>query len=356
MKTPAATRRGKSISYSFLNILTGSDLSRRRLALMNARAARPGPVVWLTGCVHGDEVGGMVVIQEVFKRLRKIPLQSGQLYAFPLMNPLGFELSSRHVAVSGEDLNRCFPGNPHGSLAQRIAHTIFTEIIARQPALVLDLHNDWRSSIPYAVLDPPPGPATRHAHTQAKALARRTGLLLIQESPHSQDALFSPMTLSGSLLNRGVPALTLELGEAYVVNERNVILGVRAVWNVLADLNMVAPAPEPFEYPLPPESRRRFLTYADPLVSSTSGIIRFLVKPGDIVAPACPVARIYNAFGKLLETLTARHPGIVLGHCDSSVAYPGVPVVAFGLIDDRPPHAGTPHKPARGTPKREPPA
>ncbi len=41
------------IKYSFLKILTGSDLSRRRLPLMIVVSPKPGPVLWLTACVHG---------------------------------------------------------------------------------------------------------------------------------------------------------------------------------------------------------------------------------------------------------------------------------------------------------------
>ncbi len=329
---PLPARQRPTVRYSFIKILTGSDLSRRRLAVMRTRASQPGPTVWLTACGHGDEVGGIVVIQEIFKQLRRSRLLRGEVNAFPLMNPLGFEMSSRHVAFSGEDLNRAFPGNPSGSLAQRIAHRIFEEITQARPALVLDLHNDWRSSIPYAVLDPPPGAAHRETFAQAKAFARITGLLLIAESPKSPDALLSPRTLSGSLLLHGVPALTLELGEAYVVNEVNVRHGVRAIWNNLAALEMVPPDPEPFAYPLPRECRGRFLPYSDQIISSTSGIIRFMVRPGDVISAGYPVARTYNAFGKLLETISAPAAGIVLGHSDTSVAFPGVPIVAAGLI------------------------
>ena len=42
--------------YSFKKIMTGSDLSRRRLPVMCATSGNPGPVVWLTACSHGDEV------------------------------------------------------------------------------------------------------------------------------------------------------------------------------------------------------------------------------------------------------------------------------------------------------------
>jgi predicted deacylase len=198
--------------------------------------------------------------------------------------------------------------------------------------LVLDLHNDWRSSIPYTVLDPPPGPAHREAYYRARRYARQTGFLLVEESSKSPEAQFSPKTLSGSLLLRDVSALTLELGEAYVVNEANVAQGVRAVWNVLGELDMVAPSETPPEPDLPRECRRRFLTYSDGALSSTSGVIRFLVKPGEIVSANQPVAKVYNAFGKLLETVAASQRAIVLGHSDSSVAFPGVPVVALGLL------------------------
>jgi predicted deacylase len=320
-----------AVKYSFLKILTGSDLSRRRLARMQATGRRPGPTVWLTACGHGDEVGGVVVVQEVFKRLRKQPLLRGELHAFPLMNPLGFEVSSRQVAFSGEDLNRCFPGHPQGSLAQRIANVIFMEIARTKPALVLDLHNDWRHSVPYTLIDPPPGPAHQETYARAQAFAPQTGFLLVAESLASADGVASPKTLSGSLIRQGIASLTVELGEAYVVNERNVEFGVRAVWNCLAGLAMVETDAEPFRYPAPERFRERFLTYYGDLVSSTSGIIRFRIKAGDVIAARQPVARIYNAFGKLLETLSVPHSGIVLGHSDSSVAYPGVPVAAFGL-------------------------
>jgi hypothetical protein len=315
-----------------LKILTGSDLSRRRLAVMKAVAKEPGPVVWLTACAHGDEVGGVVVIQEVFRRLRRKTLLRGEVRAFPLLNPLGFEIGSRQITMGGEDLNRSFPGNEKGSLAQRIAALIFDQIVARQPALVLDLHNDWRKSIPYVVVDPPPGPAHREAYSQARKFARLTGFPIVEESKRSPEAQFSHKTLSGSLLLQNIPALTVELGEAHVVNEANVNFGVQSIWNVLAQLEMVERPPAPFEFAVPPECRRRFLTYSDGALSSTSGIIRFAVEPRDVVEAGQPVAKIYNAFGKLLETVVATHKGLVLGLADSAVAYPGVPVVALGLL------------------------
>jgi hypothetical protein len=299
---------------------------------MTATAVDVGPTVWLTACAHGDEVGGIVVIQEVFRRLKRSPLLCGELRAFPLMNPMGFEVGSRHIAMDGEDLNRSFPGNERGSLAQRIAATIFQEIIQTQPTLVLDLHNDWRNSIPYTVLDPQRKAVHRDAYARTRQFARRTGFVLVAESSKSADSPVSSKSLSGSLLLRDVPALTLELGEAYVVNETNVDYGVRAIWNLLSGLGMAAAQEKPFEYESPRECRRRILAYSDGALSSSSGIVRFLVSPGDVIVAGQPVAKIFNAFGKLLETVVSAHRAVVLGHSDSSVAFPGKPVVALGLL------------------------
>ena len=53
---------------------------------------------------------------------------------------------------------------------------------------------------------------------------------------------------------------------------------------------------------------------------------------GDVIVAGQPVAKIFNAFGKLLETVVSAHRAVVLGHSDSSVAFPGKPVVALGLL------------------------
>ncbi|MFH1267710.1 MAG: M14 family metallopeptidase, partial [Planctomycetota bacterium] len=286
----------------------------------------PGPVVWLTACGHGDEVCGIVIIQEVFRKIRR-ELLRGAVHAFPLMNPIGFETASRNITMSREDLNRSFPGEATGSLGMRIAHRIFSTIMETSPDLVLDLHNDWTKSIPYALIDRDPGKPYRAAYEKTMACAQRTGFASIVD----KDELTS--TLSHNLLLSGVPALTLELGEPFVINEVNVEFGLGAIWNVLARLEMTAPRGEPFLYPVPLAYQEgQLLRYSDKPFSSTSGIVRFLAKPGEAVKKGQPFARIVNAFGKHQETARALDDAIVLGHSDCSAVFPGMPIMAFGVI------------------------
>jgi predicted deacylase len=311
-------------SYSFLKILTGSDLSRRRLPLMSIKGRREGPVVWLTACVHGDEVGGIVIIQELFRKL-STQLRIGSVYAFPLMNPIGFETVSRQITLSKEDLNRSFPGDKNGSLAERIAERILTTITATQPLLALDLHNDWIRSIPYALIDRRAGTGGTDADDRTRRFARLTGLATVVEA---EDV---PNTLSSTLLDRGIPALTLEMGQSYVVDERSIEHGVSAIWNVLTNLQMVDSSHASFRYPLPDAVRDRLLHYFDRPLSSTSGIVRFHARPGDLVREGQKLARVYNALGKAQETIVALKDGLILGHSDYSVTFPGAPVMVFGV-------------------------
>ena len=316
------------VHYSFLRILTGSDLSTRRLPRMSVTSPNPGPVVWLTACGHGDEVGGMVIVQEIFKRVRR-ELRRGSVNAFPLMNPIGMDTISRNITMSREDLNRSFPGNPQGSLGERLAHLIFSTVMDTAPTLALDLHNDWIKSMPYVVVDRISGESGEDICPKVADFGRQTGLCIIRDPEELR------RTLSYNLLLRKVPALTLELGEPYVVNEGNIRFGVGAIWNVLAGLDMVAPLEPPFCYPLADAyGQGRILTYFDKPYSAKSGIVRFLAGPGDIVKPDQPLAKIFNPFGKQVETVRALRPAVVLGHSDSSVVFPGMPLMAFGVAED----------------------
>jgi predicted deacylase len=326
MKANGKDQNPQRVKYSFLKLLTGSDLSRRRLPLMAVESIHPGPVVWLTGCIHGDEVTGIVTIQELFKTLRRQQLLKGAVYAFPLMNPIGFETASRNITLSKEDLNRSFPGDKAGSVAERIAERIFSTIKETKPALVVDLHNDWMKSIPYALVDPNPGGAHKQAYEYAKKVAENSGFLVIMETDDVR------RSLSYSLLEHDVPALTIELGESYVVNEKNVEYGVKSILGILAYLEMTSKPNEDFAFQTAQPVTAKTLKLSFLPVSSASGIVRFLMQPGDIVKKGQPVAKIYNAFGKLQDTLLCQNDGIVLGHSDFSVAFPGAPVMAFGVF------------------------
>jgi len=300
-------------------------LSLRRLPLMEIEGAVPGPVVVLTACMHGDEIGGTVVIHELFKLLKK-ELLCGKIFAFPLLNSFGFETASRRISISNEDLNRSFPGKSKGTLAQRIAYIVMKKVLEIKPHLVLDLHNDWNKSIPYTVID---------SIEDKDKLSILHHYAMITDLPAIQESEKILNSFSFTLNNHNIPALTLELGESLTINEKNIAFGLNAIINLLQELNMVQGIKLEIHYKIPDATKNKILTYSSEPLCSSSGIIRFFKKPGDLIKTGDKIAKVYNAFGKLTETIVSCHNGIILGHNDYALAFPGSPVMAFGVFNSK---------------------
>jgi uncharacterized protein len=91
------------------------------------RSKQEGPVVLISGGVHGDEINGIVTVKRMLEEDMFEPVK-GTLIFIPLVNVYGF-LSNSRTFPDGRDLNRSFPGSNKGSLASQIAHIITTEII-----------------------------------------------------------------------------------------------------------------------------------------------------------------------------------------------------------------------------------
>jgi len=97
-----------------------------------------------------------------------------------------------------------------------------------------------------------------------------------------------------------------------VINEKNVSYGIKAVLNILTEFDMLTHRDEMPGFDLPPGAGNTILKYSAGPVCSKSGIIRFSKKPGDILKRGDRLARVYNAFGKLSETIKANQEGIIL--------------------------------------------
>jgi predicted deacylase len=312
------------VSKRLIAVTGMRDIVQRRIPVMVLDSRRAGPVVWLTGCIHGDEPGGAAVIQDVFKELRETGLECGAVHALPLINSTGFENVSRFINSEREDLNRCFPGYAKGTAGQRIARRIFDLILETGPALVIDLHNDWVQSVPYVVLEPSSSFVDPGLRKRTVEQAATTDLLVVQE-PESTGST----TLTGALIEAGVPAFTIEAGGACGIVESNVSAGKAAILGVLEHLRMVAQYRGAGNRSL---DSIRVLEYSNQPLCTTSGIIRFAVTPGEAVVSNQEVGRVYSAFGSVEETLRASRSGYVLGISDHARAMPGSEVIAIAAL------------------------
>lgn len=315
------------VKYTFLKFPTSSDVIIRKIPYMEIDSGLPGPLVYITACVHGDEVGGVAVLQDLFRVLRRQGIAKGKLCALPLMNPFSFEFARRTLPHTEEDLNRKFPGNPDGGFGERIADQIFQKIVAEKPDLVIDLHNDWIRSVPYAVIEPKAELYAETVRAKSLEMALESGLLVLTDA---KPVLGS---LTTSLLQQNIPAVTLELGESFVVNEKNLQIGLQTILNILKYMQMVEKSHNPYVFPVFSQAYpfgAVYEYYENPL-PRTSGILRSHRVPGQVIKEGEFLGQVVNTFGRNLEKLRAQKTGVLLGLNDSFVSFPGKPIFAFAI-------------------------
>lgn len=106
------------------------------LKLREIRGARPGPQLLITGGVHGDEFEPMAAIRRLMREVDAKTL-AGTLTLIPVVNEPAFENCSR-TGPDGLDLARVCPGRANGSITERVAHALATQI--RSADFYIDLH------------------------------------------------------------------------------------------------------------------------------------------------------------------------------------------------------------------------
>ena len=89
---------------------------------------------------HGDELEGQMVCYELAHIVGEHPeLLRGTLEIYPALNPLGIDTIQRGIPNFDLDMNRIFPGDPQGTMAEQTAHAIIEDI--KGADMVIDIHS-----------------------------------------------------------------------------------------------------------------------------------------------------------------------------------------------------------------------
>lgn len=306
-------------AQKFINIFTGVDLNDKRLPLMSLDSQIPGPTVWFCAAIHGDEVTGTAVIHSLFRKIKREGLFKGRIFAFPILNTFGFEFISRHEPFFDADLNRIFPGDKNGLVPERLAAAISETILRTSPDFVVDLHTDSDNSIAYGMLDffgDLESEMTKKIIDLAKVLKLPFAL-----STSETEGYDISKSLSGYLVFRKIPAVTLELGGPLFVNRKFEFIGVDALWNLLSSLEMVRQEFHEYEYYKILEGK--MFKFTEKITTSSSGIIKYKVRPGDKILKGQILGSVRDVFGKKIETIFAKRDGILFSHDDQAITFPG---------------------------------
>jgi uncharacterized protein len=260
-----------------------------------------GPRLTVLAGVHGCEYASMAAVRRWASGLGERNLR-GRVVAVPVLNLPAFRARTPFVLPDdGKNLNRCFPGDPAGTLADRLAYDAFTQLISASDALV-DAHTgDMVEALePFALYDTGP------AEARARELASAYGLgYVIRQEPGPDRAVGG--STSAAAAEVGIPAIIAEAGGCGLVERAAVDAHVRGLDRILAVLGMTGP-PAPDASP-GPAHLRRFLWVR----CADEGWWEPSVGPGEPVAQGQVLGTVSSLDGaRLLQTITAPAAGVPL--------------------------------------------
>jgi N-alpha-acetyl-L-2,4-diaminobutyrate deacetylase len=102
-----------------------------------------GPTILFTGANHGDEYEGPIALYDLAQSINPNHL-NGRVIIVPAMNYPAFLAGQRTSPIDGGNLNRVFPGNPSGTLTEKIAD-YFQRTLLPMADYVVDFHSGGKT-------------------------------------------------------------------------------------------------------------------------------------------------------------------------------------------------------------------
>ena len=310
-----------------LNVPAGDTDTGTTIPVSVLRGAEPGPVLALIAGTHGYEYPPITALQNLRTELDPSALR-GTVLMVHVANVPAFLGRTIYISpADGKNLNRVYPGDPAGTLSDRIAAIITTEIIERADFLI-DLHaGDGNEALRPYVYMPETGDADFDDAARGLALAFGLDTIVIDRAPvTAPDA--SGLT-DMTAISRGIPAITTETG-LLGGNERELVeLAERGVRNVLRHLDMLDGSVEPNEAVVWLED---FVVVRSPV----TGVFRPVVQEGWIVAEGARLGIVHDLFGEPMAEIRAPFTGVVNYVVATPPISEGEPTAMISRLADAP--------------------
>lgn len=179
--------------------------------------------------IHGDELEGQFVAYELSRRIHAEPdLLTGTVDIYPALNPLGVDSIMRGIPMFDLDMNRIFPGNKEGSMAEYVAAKAVEDIKGSDVCIDIHASNIYLSEIPQI----------RVSEMTAKELVPLARLTNIDFIWVHQAATVLESTLAHSLNSVGTKTLVVEMGVGMRVTKALGTQLVDGIFNLMRELGM----------------------------------------------------------------------------------------------------------------------
>jgi hypothetical protein len=298
------------------------------IPLVVVHGADPGPVLFLKGCQHGDEVIGALIAREVAATVDPTALR-GTLLIVPIANVPAFLTRSRGFSLEERgplNMGYSFPGNKNGPLTDRIAYTLFHEVVLRSN-YVIDLHAGLTGAVIYPFTYVVPSDNKYGTLEAREGIAKASGLPYVFRVSRERAShfFFRPgpgdydVTFGGQCDQKKIPRVLVEMGEGGKITDEFVPVGIKAISNILKHLKMLPGKPE-----LLLGKQRVFENYKQ-VRANRGGTLWMQMKVNAQVKKGDLLGRIYGPLD-VMEEIVSPIDGVVLRVMTNAIVYPGAEV------------------------------
>jgi predicted deacylase/glutamine amidotransferase-like uncharacterized protein len=165
-----------------------------------------GPVVFVTGGMHGDEPAGSYAAEQI----RHWPIRRGRLVVVPRVNTLGLDAKTRSLPPlkkddEQRDLNRDFPTSDREPPQSPVAEALWNLVQKQKPDFVIDLHEgfDFHINNPKSV-----GSSIIFSNSDKRSLLAEQMLAAVNATVVDEKRAFELLSRSGAAQGSLVRACT----------------------------------------------------------------------------------------------------------------------------------------------------
>jgi uncharacterized protein len=278
--------------------------------VMIAKGLEPGPVLGLTAAIHGNELNGLPIIQQVFKGLDVHALR-GTVVGVPVLNTPGFLLNQRYFN-DAQDLNRIMPGNAMGNNGQVYAHRLIKKII-RHFEFLIDIHTASFGRVNSYYI---------RANMRIEQTAR---MAYLQNADIIVNNNGADGTLRSAAMAMDIPAITVEAGDPHKFQRGMIRSSITGIENVMADFGMIDQAIiEPDEPPV--RCEHSYWLYTD-----AGGVLEVFPPITKHIAAGERIAVVRNVFGDKVKEYFAPQAGVVVGKSINPINQTGSRILHLGV-------------------------
>ncbi|SHG76080.1 succinylglutamate desuccinylase/aspartoacylase family protein [Halobaculum gomorrense] len=298
--------------------------------------AAEGPTVYVQAAQHGREINGAAVCRQLHDDLVAADL-AGTAHVVPVADPLTFDTVSYTTPEAYDsvnpNMNRCWPGDPDGTLHERMAATLWA--YAGDADFIVDLHTGSRDMLTHTVY--------LRGDDDCRRLAEAFGtdLLLAESAGEDADEEWASRNFGGKLrvaaTREGIPSITPELAHNKELVDDAIEAGVDGTTRALRHAGVLDDR-DGEEASVPAWDGTRARNHLGRVTASESGLFRAAadLAIGDEVVEGKYVGEVYDPTTyEVLQEATADRSGVVYSVAREATVTAGQTLVGIAIrLDD----------------------